>query len=106
VDTTLTVAAGTPTAGVQARITGAIKDVFDKAAGRATPEAPASIAYADLREAVTNIVPPRPSCACGSPSPTSATGRRARRRHRPGHHRPPRTAMPRKLTLRVEGSDG
>ena len=51
VDTTLTLVAGSATSGLQARITSAIKDVFDKAARRAAPETPAEIA------AVAGVVP-------------------------------------------------
>jgi hypothetical protein len=105
-DTTLTVAAGTPTAGAGAhhrRHQGRLRQ--GRRPGHA--EAPASIAYAAVREAVTNIIPPGHRAPAGHRHPPARrAGRRARRRHRPGQHRPPRTAMPRKLTLRVEGSDG
>ena len=57
VDTTLTLVAGSATSGLQARITSAIKDVFDKAARRAAPETPAEITFADVRAAVTGVVP-------------------------------------------------
>lgn len=109
VDTTLTVAAGTPTAaGVQARITGAIKDVFDKAAAKATAETPASLGYAAVREAVTNIIPPeaivrlrvtvtheRDGLAEELDDDTDVASIGAREQ-----------PMPRKLTLRAEGGDG
>ncbi|WP_374247305.1 baseplate J/gp47 family protein [Zoogloea sp.] len=107
VDTTLSVAAGTPTGGLQARITGAIKDAFDKAAGKASAEAPASLGYTALREAVTNIVPPAAVVRLrvtvtherdglveelDDDSDLATVGAREQ-------------PMPRKLTLRVEGSD-
>lgn len=55
VDANLTLVAGTPVNGLQARVTNALKDAFDKAAHQAGEDAPAEIAYAALHDAVAAV---------------------------------------------------
>lgn len=57
VDAELTLAAGNPVAGLEARLTAVLKDAFERAARRATLDAPADLPYADLHDAVAAALP-------------------------------------------------
>ncbi len=108
VDSTLTLVAGSATTGLQARVTSAIKDVFDKASRRAQPDAPAEIRFAELRAAVAAVVPLAAIARLRVTATHEQDGLAEELDDEAGvaHLSTREQAMQRSLTLRVENGDG